>query len=203
MAALETPATAASATATAATTAPSSTPTTPTPTAAGNAPQLRAIDPGAETMKAEVEAARKRIRELESQLAEEQQRRKDAEREYMKNEAEILKAWESEFDQRTALTRELETSQTLFAEVRESVTKLAIELDTIRDDLQIVESVLTGEQRKIVSAQLARRAAEGESRDNNADADADVTAGRRSDRDEDGDAIDALRHRLEGLRNEL
>ncbi|KAJ3141313.1 hypothetical protein HDU90_007340 [Geranomyces variabilis] len=199
MAASETPMTANSATATAATTAPPSMPMSPTPAAAGSAPQLRTIDPTAESLKAEVEAARKRIRELESQLAEEQQRRKDAEREYMKNEAEILKAWESEFDQRTALTHELETSQTLFAEVRQSVTELAIELDTIRDDLQIVESVLTDEQRQIVSAELARRAAESE----DAGADAHAANGRRADGDEDGDEIDALRRRLEGLRNEL
>ncbi|KAJ3162581.1 hypothetical protein HDU88_006614 [Geranomyces variabilis] len=199
MAASETPMTANSATTTAATTAPPSMPMSPTPAAAGSAPQLRTIDPAAESMKAEVEAARKRIRELESQLAEEQQRRKDAEREYMKNEAEILKAWESEFDQRTALTHELETSQTLFAEVRQSVTELAIELDTIRDDLQIVESVLTDEQRQIVSAELARRAAESD----DAGADAGAAYGRRAGGDEDRDEIDALRRRLEGLRNEL
>ncbi|KAJ3154948.1 hypothetical protein HDU86_004467 [Geranomyces michiganensis] len=171
----------------------------PTPTAAGGPRYMRARDPTAETLHAEVEAARKRIRELESQVTHEQQRRKDAEAEFMKNEAEILKAWESEFDQRTALARELETSQALFAEVKQSVTEMALELDWIRDDLEVVESVLTGEQRQAVAAELGRRAA----KDSAGVSEEDVLVGRIERNEKENDEIDALRRRVEELRGEI
>ncbi|KAI8907666.1 hypothetical protein DFJ77DRAFT_474863 [Powellomyces hirtus] len=141
-----------------------------------------------QVLMSELNAAKEQVKELESRLAAETKKRTDMEAEYIKSEAEILKAWETEFEQRRKLAKELESSQILYTEVNDSIVEISAELETIRGDLKIFESVLTPEQREEISLELAKR---------------NILIGREPVENGDSDEIDNLSRRLEGLENRL